>query len=59
MLAHNTTRVEREPDYAKQTQKRVLCRLTLELSGARLFARPLGRLVRAHYEPPNHPKHNC
>ena len=28
-----TTRVEREPDDAEQTQKKMLCRLTLELSG--------------------------
>jgi hypothetical protein len=32
-LAHNTTRVERKPDHAEQTQKEMLCRLTLELSG--------------------------
>ena len=32
-LAHNTTHVERQTDDAEQTQKKMLCRLTLELSG--------------------------
>ncbi len=32
-LADNTIRVEREPDHAEKTQKKMLCRLTLELSG--------------------------
>ena len=47
-LARNTSRVEREPDDAEQTQKKMLCRLTLELSGGEAVR--LERIVRRRDE---------
>ena len=47
-LARNTTRVERKPEDTEQTQKKMLCRLTLELSGGEAVR--LERIVR-----PRHP----
>ena len=49
-LARNTTRVEREPDDAEQTQKKMLCRQTLELSGGEAVR--LERVVRPNHTPP-------